>query len=942
MTSPDQSTGIFVRIALCAVFALASESRAQDALAAKEAQLNQEVNAANNLIQSSDFSGAAAKLERVIAEAPADAPTEAIYYNLGVCYFNLSKYDRAAQTFKAYLAKFPQGAQRNDVLLRLGLAALQTSDFSEAASSFAQLEQSPYRERALLLEATSLDKAGRTDEAVQKLETLTGGGLDTPNALTGAMRLVALYGKQKKKDEARALMEKVLKRSDMVENMIDLNRVAVEMGDTHLESGDPEAALAAYQLIRPKDYVVHFQEQRVRTLQRKLDDALAALRADPKNVVEHMGEVDAIRMQLAEAKKFAEDAGKMPDATVPMGIRLGRAYYEAGKKWESLAAYDAVLSQENPAKESKEAALFAAIVGYAELERAPSARRLAEQYLSEFPEGPNADAAGYLMGATALQANDAAAAETHFGRMLAERPNSERAEEMRFLLANARFAQGKFAEAKADYEKYLADFPQGTRVEDSVYRVAVSDVFAGQYEKGLAALQEYAKKYPQGAYLSDARYRMAMCLFAAEQYDDVIKSCTEWEKDYPGDPQLGEVLALRADALNAKGDTAAAVPFYVLSYKVATTDEVLNYSIFEAQKGMQKLGDWAGMDATFTEFVDKQPNHPLVPMAMFWIGKAKAREGKPDEAKKFVADTVRKYIDDPARDAVEQLVAQLAQLCSKKKRPAAESASDAPVPDPSAEFESLLGVTTDSSKIAHARLLYGKSQLALYQRKPAEKDQILDTIAKDFEPSDLSPLLMALAGDRLMASGNTDRAVLFFGRLKESYPESPVVDFAYAGLGQLALQQGENDKALRLFSEPLEKGYANQKMKDLLLGQGRALLALGKPEQAKPLFEQVASVREWRGEATAEAVYYLGEVEFSQGRWAEANAFFQRVFVAYKKYLPWVAKSYLRSAECFLKLNKPAEAARTCEEMLRSDKLKAMPEAGQVENLLKTAKGGAQ
>ena len=55
--------------------------------------------------------------------------------------------------------------------------------------------------------------------------------------------------------------------------------------------------------------------------------------------------------------------------------------------------------------------------------------------------------------------------------------------------------------------------------------------------------------------------------------------------------------------------------------------------------------------------------------ALYWIGKAKAHEGKIDEAKQLTADTIKKYIADPKRDAVEQLITQLAQLCVKKKKP---------------------------------------------------------------------------------------------------------------------------------------------------------------------------------------------------------------------------------------------------------------------------------
>ncbi len=108
-----------------------------------------------------------------------------------------------------------------------------------------------------------------------------------------------------------------------------------------------------------------------------------------------------------------------------------------------------------------------------------------------------------------------------------------------------------------------------------------------------------------------------------------------------------------------------------------------------------------------------------------------------------------------------------------------------------------------------------------------------------------------------------------------------------------------------------------QKLKEVTLGKGKVLLAMGRLDEAKKLFEQVAAVREWRGEATAFSVYSLGDIEARQGRWAEANAFFQRVYVGYQKFLPWVAKAYLRSGESFEKLGKKEEAANTYRELLR-------------------------
>jgi hypothetical protein len=58
------------------------------------------------------------------------------------------------------------------------------------------------------------------------------------------------------------------------------------------------------------------------------------------------------------------------------------------------------------------------------------------------------------------------------------------------------------------------------------------------------------------------------------------------------------------------------------------------------------------------------------------------------------------------------------------------------------------------------------------------------------------------------------------------------------------------------------------------------------------------------------------------------------VFVAYQKYLPWVARSYIRAAESFDKMNKRADGIQNLQEMLRNEKLQGLPEIEQARQLL--------
>src|SRR4029079_7417378 len=164
---------------------------------------------------------------------------------------------------------------------------------------------------------------------------------------------------------------------------------------------------------------------------------------------------------------------------------------------------------------------------------------------------------------------------------------------------------------------------------------------------------------------------LAVCKYAASLYDEVIADCKAWEKEFGKNQQLGEVQALLGAAYGETDRAKEAIPAYVSSYKIAATDEVVNYSLFAASKLLQKRGEWDKVADLFREFIELKPDSPTVISALYWIGKAKAHEGKMDEAKRLTADTIKKYIGDPNREAVELLLTQLAQLCVKKK-PAAE------------------------------------------------------------------------------------------------------------------------------------------------------------------------------------------------------------------------------------------------------------------------------
>jgi TolA-binding protein len=911
--------------------------------------------------QAGDYAEAAADLDALLTKAEFSPQLEPAFFTLGSAYFNAADYKKAIGAFKNYQAKFPRGPHAGDAAYGLAQSNLLSGNYAEASAQFGALEKDArYRDQALFFAATTSKEAGKIDQAIGTLEKLVGAELKTPVAMRGATLLAQLYAKQGNADKTVGIIKKIRERIGLVENLVELNALTVQLGDQLYEKQLYDDALECYRAAFPREQIIRMQNDRLTRMQQRVEENLAAARRDPSRVGQLATVINQLRIDVARTRKLLEDFQKLPSITPPIYMRMARSFYETGRKWESIVVYQELLDR-FPQIPERESVLFGLIVSLAEANQAKKALAICEQYLREFKTGPNTETVGYMLGAIALQANDAPAAEAHFAQLLETQPQSNLRDQIRYLLGNAKFMQGKYDEAIAEYKKYLSEFPRGQSIEDVNYRLALTALFSGKYQAAMDGLHTYLKKYRKGQYVSDAKYRLAVCKYAASLYEEVIADCKAWETEFPGNQQLGEVLALRADSYAAGDRPSDAIENYIRSYKTATTDEVMNYSLFAASKLLQKRGEWDKVSELFQGFIENKPDSPTFLSALYWVGKAKAHEGKLDEAKKITADAINKYITDPRREKVELLLTQLAQLCVKKSRAEstdenAKSTSDASAAstDPGAELDALLGSVeqepealpspqssptgrggrvapgegeTNRNATARARIFFAKAELARLQRQTAEQERNIARLAEDFKPEDLSPLLLGRAGDYLLSKQKTDQATRFYQRLMDEFPKSEHLDFAYNGLGETALQKNNLFEALHYFSDGSEKLTAPLKMKELTIGKAKTLLAMEKLDEAKKAFEQVASVREWRGESTAFSVYSLGEIEARRGRWAEANAYFQRVYVGYQKFLPWVAKAYIRSAESLEKLGKPQEAANTYRELLRNEKLADFSEA---------------
>ncbi|MBC8011729.1 MAG: tetratricopeptide repeat protein, partial [Burkholderiales bacterium] len=300
----------------------------------------------------------------------------------------------------------------------------------------------------------------------------------------------------------------------------------------------------------------------------------------------------------------------------------------------------------------------------------------------------------------------------------------------------------------------------------------------------------------------------------------------------------------------------------------------------------------------------------------------------------------RRYIADPARGDVERL---LVEVASNLARPPKVKRGE-PKPEPVADAvlfarvdELLLAGSARQSPTAQARALFTQAEIASLRKNDALKNELLARIATNFSPDQLPPGILGKVGDTLLALGQPELAKKFYEQILAAHPKSVFADYGYAGLGEIALLEGNGDEALARFNAAIDVAGARFKLKEATLGRARAYLLLGRLDAAKELFEQVAGNRSWRGESTAESLYQLGEIAMRRGtaeETAKAQAHYQRVYLSYKRFDLWVAKSYIRSAEAFVKLGQPYEALVTVNRFFTfREQFEKLPEWKQAQTL---------
>ncbi len=846
-------------------------------------------------------------------------------------HFQVQNYPRAEAVAKELLKTTTTGLAAGDGRLVLGLSLALQDKFAEAVPVFAALEESTtHRDKALMYRSMAAQQSNQPEVAIDALNRLLASAPRDADWADSALTLISLQLQQGNLPAARRGLELLRGSLNTVDNLAGLNVLGLQLGDSLLNSNPPDlaGALTAYRTVLPRADLVRLQKQRIARM-----EALAArYKALSQSSVSESDAVRRVEARVAATKQALEEIGKRADYDATLFYRLGHTFLQRGGAWEAAIIFERLL-KEYPQAEERELAFAELVRAYADTGRVDRMRTALDEFMRATPDSKLLPQALYVAAQAAYDRGRADMQLEFLQVGISRYPEAEMTEFMMLMQANAHFSGSRFEEARESADAYVTKYPEGRFAEDAFYLRAMATLVLGRASDAIKEINEYLAKYPEGRFVADGRYRIAAAQYAMQDYDAAERQLDSWLSDYSSDHhQRGEALSTQGDVYAGQGRVEDAIKSYRAALDGSLSDDQLGYVLDELTKHYQSKRDFNTAAVMWENFARERPDHPFVINAAYWIGRLRAREGKVEEAIGQMGEIARRYITDPNRDAVERLLTQMASLLARNPRPGPDGVRPPP-PSPeqiAARIErELVSGENHRQPTVKARVLFTEAEVASLRKNTDLRDRLLGRIGDEIAPEHLSPGLLGRVGDLLREQGKLDRARACYDHLVLRYPRSMYADFGYVGLGELAYIAGDYDSALVYFTNAIDRAGARFKLLEATLGQAKTLLANNRLDAAKDLFEQIASNRAWRGEATAQSIYSLGEILLKRGgseNLAQAQAHFQRVFISYKKFTPWVAKAYLNSGQTFERLGQNPEALNTYREMLRDERLHPFPE----------------
>ncbi len=777
--------------------------------------------------------------QTVIEPYPKFEMLEASYLYLGVTQYSIARggkpemYDKAAETFKTQLAKFPKGKYVGQATFYRGECLYARGKKEEAAKLYAELiEKSPKHELladALYALGVTNGELGRQDAAGKAYEAFL--KQFPKNKLATEVRMregeTLFARKQYKAAAERFAAAATAKGFALADHATVRQAASLAKLNQYAEAAALYASLpekfpksqhvGLANLAGGKCYYLAGDFAKARALLEKSlalggDSAPEAAHWIARSLLKENKPADA----LAVVEKVLPAAGKSPFAAQLLMDQADAMYEIAKRRGESIALFAAVAAK-YPKEPICPQALYMA--GFAALGTGDyqTALKYANEFLTKHAGDKLAADVMYVAAESDLQLNQPAEAEKLFGQLLEKYPDHADAETWKVRRALALHLEKKYQETIAAIEPVLADIRTPDAVAEARYLVGSSRAELKEYDAAVKSLEASLAANPKWRQADDTLLVLAN---SYRQLDDVKKAKAAIGKlitQFPKSRLLDQAHYRLGEYCYAEGDLKTAAAEYRQVITKWPKSSVMPYALYGL--GWTELGlkDYAGVDKTLSALVAQFPKDKLIPRARYARGMARQQLGN-------------------FAPAIEDLQAMLAA-------------------DPSPQERS------------NARYVLGLSQVGL--KKSADAAATFQTLLKDDpDHTGADKTLYELAW-ALQSAGKQDDAAKTFGQLVKKFPKSPLVAESCYHVGEHQYKKGRFNKGAVAYHKAMSTAGKTPLGEKAAHKLGWAYFRQDNFKDAQEVFAY-QRVTFPKGPLAADATFMEAECLFKQNQFQEA------------------------------------------------------------------------
>ncbi|MCB1235203.1 MAG: tetratricopeptide repeat protein [Verrucomicrobiae bacterium] len=717
-------------------------------------------------------------------------------------------------------------------------------------------------------------------------------------------------------DAALALVRDQYPRLEEMTQPVAFQTMTLSLGSRFLERQRWHDAIVCLQRIWPREKLLSHQLGKKAEIEKLISDR-GANPAAQSQVMQLEGILKRVEREIANFEK-------VENYDSALRFRLATAF-QGLERWREAALVLEDMLVTLPPDPVVDSASLATIQCWIQIGRWPRAVAAADRYLEKFADtGKNLPMVLYLRAEALREDLQIAEAQLAYGDLLERYPDDPLAGKAAFMQGFLYLQQDDNEGALFEFDRVRKNYADSGLVEDADYWSGMALAFSKQYEAAREAMRSYLEKYEStGAaapkYRKEAVFRVAVCAFSLGEYEESIDLFDQFVAAHEGDPLADEANLLLGDALCALGE----IDRGIAAYGAIRPDSIRFFEDgwFKTGKALKLTERFDEMRTHFERFASLYPESNRLPEAIYWIGWNDLQAGKPHKAREIYWETLELHGERPDLHSMEDLILALPM--------AYESDGKAGRGELLRRLEQMRFQADNADRPTLAlRCAWGRARL-LSLEDPARGRAALLALQPEIDPKRHNPMIAVDCAEALMDAENFNLARALLTEVRKWHPRAIQKDRVFAGLGRLAEEDGDTEKALEYYTRFERETAGSTRLGTVRLAKARLQSESGDTPGARATLEALLEDSAATAPQKAEALLALGETYAASREWKTSLPYFERVYVAYGKFGELNARAYQGRAQALERLGLNAEALEVYEELAARPDLRSFPQTGE-------------